>query len=141
MDKYTLNRNACLTRIPEPSGRAALTGQIQIGIRLDHHTGIASQLQYDLFFSRLGFEFPSDRSAAGKAEQFEAGIRHKLLGHGIRARNDVKPSGRQSSLQGNFSQEQCRQWSLRSRLDQNGITACQRGSDFVRHEVERKIKW
>src|SRR5207248_358460 len=63
-----LDRDASLARISKAPGNAALGRPGEIGIAVNYHARIATQLKHNLLLARAALEVPPNRRAASKAD-------------------------------------------------------------------------
>src|SRR5580698_4415850 len=140
LDQNALHRNAGLSGVSEASRHAAVGGVSQVGITVDNDSRIPSQFENDFFLSSIVLDGPADGRAASKADELDALIADEEAGVFVGEQDCVEPAVRPSRLLNDLGQQKGTERRLGRGLKHHGTTRGNRRSDFVRYQVQGKIK-
>jgi hypothetical protein len=143
VDQDALHRDAALTGVPEgrygdPPGQIL---QIAIlGIRLDHHRGVATQLEGDASAPRQLLQPPAHVHGTSEGDQGESVVSGEPLGVGPTRGDDGERALGQTGIGQDLGQEQGRGGRLGGRLAHHRTARGHGWRELVGHEVEREVE-
>ena len=73
-DEDALHRDADLTRVGKRADADPIDGEIEIGVGIDDHAGVAAELENDLLHASAALHLPADIGRPGEGEELEAWV-------------------------------------------------------------------
>ena len=137
-DEDALHRDADLTGVGKGADADPVHGEIEIGVGVDDHAGVAAELENDLLHPGAALHLPTDVRRAGEGEQLEARVLDQGVADFAIHRHDADRALRHARRLDNLGEEQHGQRIARGRLEHDRVAGGDRRRDLVQRQVERE---
>ena len=140
LNENALHGDAGLARIAEAAGDASVRGIGEVGVAVDDDRRVAPEFENNFLLPCTTLDVPSNRNAAGKADQFDSVVGDKETGVFVGERENVQTAIGPSCLLYALSQEQRAERGLGRWFQDHGASGSDRRSDFMGHEIDGEIE-